>query len=212
MSLSCGERCSQGSPSGIISPDRLRVADRRGVIPDQLFLVLVGPFLAWRDTVNGAGNSDLDHAVGVGAQEFDIANGRRACRDRPPRGPPQSGSDGSAIFSRMSRARRRGCAQTGRNGFSIGARQRAEPLRISCIQGGDLRRAHDRWGGETSGARMPAATVSGVSDATSPMLITPKITVLSPRPSRVLRSRLGWAASIEKIHRAPPLASRNYPQ
>ena len=89
-------------------------------------------------------------------------------------------------------------AQTGRNGFSIGARQRAEPLRISCIQGGDLRRAHDRWGGETSGARMPAATVSGVSEATSPMLITPKITVLSPRPSRVLRSRLGWAASIEK--------------
>jgi hypothetical protein len=43
-------------------------------------------------------------------------------------------------------------AQTGCNGFSIGARQLAEPLRISCIHRGDLHRTHDRWGGETSGA------------------------------------------------------------
>src|SRR5208282_1688173 len=46
-------------------------------------------------------------------------------------------------------------------------------------------------------ARMRAATVSGVSGSGSPMLITPKITVLLPRSSRVARSRLGWAASIE---------------
>ena len=58
-------------------------------------------------------------------------------------------------------------------------------------------------GGSRSGgrcanaARMRAATVSGVSGAGSPMLMTPKITVLSPRLSRVARSRLGWAASIE---------------
>ena len=55
-----------------------------------------------------------------------------------------------------------------------------------------------RSGGRCARAvRMRVATICGVSGAGSPMLITPKITVLSPSPSRVVRSRLGWVASIE---------------
>ena len=50
--------------------------------------------------------------------------------------------------------------QTGGNGFSIGAGQRAEPLCISGIHRGDLRWAHDRWGGETSGAEIRYAYVT----------------------------------------------------
>jgi hypothetical protein len=57
------------------------------------------------------------------------------------------------------------------------------------------------------GRRIRAATVSGISGFGSPMLMTPKITVLSPRPSRVARSRLGWAASIETCSTLVPVSS-----
>jgi hypothetical protein len=65
-------------------------------------------------------------------------------------------------------------AQTGCNGFSISARQGAEPLRISCIRRGHLRWAHDRWRGETSGAEIRyayvtrRASVLGTSDHDQP--------------------------------------------
>ena len=54
--------------------------------------------------------------------------------------------------------------------------------------------------------RMRLATVSGVSGAGSPPLMTPKITVLSQSPSRVLRARLGWAVTPIALAGSSPVA------
>ena len=61
-----------------IGAGRLQIADlgvdRRGVIHDQLFLVLVELVLGLTRHRERTGQGDLDFAVGVGAQKFDIAN------------------------------------------------------------------------------------------------------------------------------------------
>jgi len=61
-----------------IGPGRLQVADlgvdRRGVAHNQLFFVLVELVLGLARHRERAGQGDLDLAVGVGAQKFDIAH------------------------------------------------------------------------------------------------------------------------------------------
>jgi hypothetical protein len=61
-----------------------------------------------------------------------------------------------------------------------------------------------RSGGRCANAALVrAATVSGVSGAGSPMLMTPKITVLSPRPSKVFVAGDIGVAEVEVQCRRP---------
>jgi len=61
-----------------IGPGRLQVAhlgvDRGGVVHHQLFLVLVKLVLGLARHCERAGQGDLDPALGVGAQELDVAH------------------------------------------------------------------------------------------------------------------------------------------
>jgi len=71
-----------------IGAGRLQIADfgvdRGGVIHDQLFLVLVELILGLARHRERAGQGDLDFAVGVGAQEFDVMHlDRPQSADRP---------------------------------------------------------------------------------------------------------------------------------
>ena len=71
-----------------IGAGRLQIADlgvdRRGVIHDQLLLVLVELVLGLAGHRERAGQRDLDRMVGVGAQEFDVAHlDRPQPADRP---------------------------------------------------------------------------------------------------------------------------------
>ena len=84
------------------------------------------------------------------------------------------------------------------------AKERSRGMHFMPQSGARISRSGGRC---SSAARMRAATTSGVYGSGSPMLMTPKITVLSPSPSSVVRSGLGWVASIEICSTLEPVSS-----